>query len=59
MRFVFSVAGGIGLAFVAAPLLRPSFHRASIGGLDHFPMLAATIIGTIIVWVLLSALTRR
>lgn len=62
MRFIFSVAGGIGLAYIAANALHlRHFHGMSrAGGIaTHSPMLLFTVIGTVIVWLLLSSLTRR
>lgn len=71
MRFVLSVAGGLALAFFAMPLL---FGRR-FGNFDHYdrydrfdgfhgltshaPILILTVVGTIIVWSILSAFTRR
>jgi hypothetical protein len=71
LRFVLSVAGGLALAFAAMPFV---FGRR-FGSFDHYdrfdrfdgfhgitshaPVLILTVIGTIIVWVLLSGLTRR
>jgi hypothetical protein len=59
MRFIVSVAGGMGLAYTVAH----SLHLRHLGHGDdiasHAPMLVLTIIGTFIVWLLLSAMTRR
>ena len=71
LRFILAVAGGIALAYSAAPFLLG--HRGrDFGGYDrfdrfdgfgeiasHVPMLILTVVATIIVWALLSALMRR
>jgi hypothetical protein len=67
-RFLLAVGGGIGLAYVIAPFLLRRRYR-DFGGYDdfdgleglasHAPMLILTVITTIIVWAVLSALTRR
>lgn len=71
LRFFLAVAGGIALAYSVAPFIFGRRFR-DFGGGDRFdrfdgfdglaahaPMLILTVIATIIVWVLLSALTRR
>ena len=81
-RFIIAVAGGLVLAFVAAPFVLDALHGGRGGGYGrgrfydgggpggYFdrggdaifglpPLLVLTIIGTIIVWVLLSAMSRR
>lgn len=67
MRFVLAVAGGIGLAYAAAHALHlRHFHPHAHGGggpadgvTAHMPLLLLTVGGTFLVWLLLSALTRR
>ena len=64
-RLIFAVIGGIAFAQAAAPI----FLRRRFGDYDgfdrfdglsvHLPVLALTVIGTIIVWIVLSAITRR
>jgi hypothetical protein len=68
IRLVLAVAGGIAFAQVAAPFL---FRRRfgdfggfdrfdNLGGLsEHLPILVLTVIGTIVVWIFLSTVTRR
>jgi hypothetical protein len=70
-RLVLAVIGGVALAYAAAPFVFArrfgdygSYERydrfegfRSIA--SHAPMLILTVIGTIIVWVVLSAMTRR
>lgn len=74
LRFVFAVAGGIALAYSVAPFIFGRRFR-DFGGGDRFdrfdgydgfeglaahaPMLILTVVATIIVWALLSALSRR
>jgi hypothetical protein len=74
MRFILSVAGGLALAYAAMPFIfGRSFGRYD--GYDRFdrfdrfdgfrdlsshaPILILTVIGTIIVWSVLSAISRR
>lgn len=71
IRLILSVAGGIAFAQAAAPfILRRRFGE--FGGYDrydrfdrfdgffeHVPILIMTVIGTIIVYMILSAMTRR
>jgi hypothetical protein len=71
MRFILSVAGGLALAYAAMPFIfGRSFGRHD--GYDRFdrfdgfrdlsshaPILILTVIGTIIVWSVLSAISRR
>ena len=73
MRFILSVAGGLGLAVFAMPLVfGRHFGRGGGGDGDfdrfdhgfrglasHAPILILTVVGTIIVWSVLSAFTRR
>lgn len=62
LRFVFSVAGGMGLAFVAANALHLRQHHRfdyNDGIASHSPLLLFTVIGTVVIWLLLSAMTRR
>ncbi|NJM36114.1 MAG: hypothetical protein HC850_17085 [Rhodomicrobium sp.] len=71
VRFVLAVAGGLAFAFFAAPFILgrrfgdydgySRFDRFDgyDGIASHVPMLILTVIGTVIVWGLLSALTRR
>ena len=70
VRFVLAVAGGIALAYSVAPfILRRRYRDFGGDGFDGFdgfdglaqaaPMLILTVFATIIVWALLSALTRR
>ncbi len=68
IRLVLAVTGGVAFAQVAAPFL---FRRrfGDFGGFDrfdhlgglsgHLPILVLTVIGTIVVWIFLSAVTRR
>ena len=63
-RFILAVAGGIGLAYSVAPfILRRRYRDFGGDGFDGLaaaaPMLVLTVVATIIVWALLSALTRR
>jgi len=83
MRFIAAVAGGLVLAYAAAPFLLgfargergprgrfgdegPRWFGGGYDGYDRFdgffglpPMLVLTIVATIIVWAVLSAVTRR
>jgi hypothetical protein len=74
MRFFLAVAGGIALAYSVAPFIFGRRFRDFGGGdrfdrfdgydgfegiASHAPMLILTVVATIIVWALLSALTRR
>jgi hypothetical protein len=59
MRFILAVAGGIGLAYAAAPFVLRSARHHSFGGIEHGPMLGLTVVATLFVWLLLSSLTRR
>lgn len=70
LRFILAVAGGVALAYSAAPFIFGRRFRDFGGdrfdGYDgfeglaaHAPMLILTIVATIIVWALLSALSRR
>jgi hypothetical protein len=70
VRFVLAMAGGIALAYSVAPfVLRRRYRDFGGDGFDGFdgfdglaaaaPMLILTVFATIIVWALLSALTRR
>jgi hypothetical protein len=72
MRFVLSVAGGLALAAFAKPFIFgrrfgnfEHYDRDRFDGFNglhvtnHVPILILTIVGTIIVWTVLSALTRR
>ncbi len=68
VRLVLAVAGGMALAYSAAPFILPRRFR-DYGGGDRFdgfegisaytPMLILTVVGTIIVWMLLAAIMRR
>jgi hypothetical protein len=81
-RFILAVAGGLVLAFTAAPFVLDALHGGRGGGYGrgrfydgggpggYFdrggdaifglpPLLVLTVLGTIIVWVLLSAVSRR
>lgn len=71
LRFILAVVGGLALAYSVAPFIFG--HRGrDFGGYDRFdrfdgfgeitshaPMLILTVVATIIVWALLSALMRR
>ena len=70
LRFFLAIAGGIALAYSVAPFILRRRYRDFGGdrfdGFDGFdglaaaaPMLILTVIATIIVWALLSALSRR
>ena len=70
LRFVLAVAGGVALAYSVAPfILRRRYRDFGGDGFDGFdgfdglaaaaPMLILTVVATIIVWALLSALSRR
>lgn len=70
LRFILAVAGGIALAYSVAPfILRRRYRDFGGDGFDGFdgieglaesaPMLVLTVVATIIVWALLSALARR
>jgi hypothetical protein len=71
MRFILSVGGGLALAYAAMPFIfgrrfgrYDGYDRFGdfdgIRGLtNHAPILILTVVGTIIVWSILSALTRR
>jgi hypothetical protein len=71
LRFFLAVAGGIALAYSVAPFIfgrrfrdfgdYDRFDRFDgfDGIVSHAPMLILTVVATIIVWALLSALTRR
>jgi hypothetical protein len=71
IRLILSVAGGIAIAQAAAPLiLRRRFgdfgdydRYDRVGGFgdisNHVPILVMTVIGTIIVYMVLSIMTRR
>ena len=68
VRFVLSVAGGLALAIFAMPFIfgrrfgnfgHPDRFDGFQGLSSHAPILILTVVGTIIVWSLLSALTRR
>lgn len=74
LRFVLAIAGGVALAYSVAPFIFGRRFR-DFGDFDRFdrfdrfdgfdgiashaPMLILTVVATIIVWALLSALTRR
>ncbi len=73
-RLVLAVVGGVALAYAAAPFVfarrfgeyggyerYDRFDRLDgfRGIASHAPILILTVIGTIIVWVVLSAMTRR
>ncbi|WP_125461834.1 MULTISPECIES: hypothetical protein [Rhodomicrobium] len=71
-RFVLAIGGGLALAYSVAPFILPRRFRDFDGGYDRFddfngfhaitanaPMLILTILGTIVIWLLLSALMRR
>jgi hypothetical protein len=71
VRFVLSVAGGLALAFATMPFIfgrrfgsfehsgRFDRYDGFHGITSHAPVLILTVIGTIIVWTVLSAFTRR
>jgi hypothetical protein len=74
LRFGLAVAGGMALAYSVAPFIfGRRFRDFGDGGrfdrfdpfdgfdgiASHAPMLILTVVATIIVWALLSALTRR
>ena len=71
LRFVLAIAGGVALAYSVAPFIFGRRFRDfgdddrfdRFDGFDgianHAPMLILTVVATIIVWALLSALTRR
>ena len=74
LRFVLAVAGGVALAYSVAPFIFGRRFRDFDGGgrfdrfdgydgidglIAHAPMLILTVVATIIVWALLSALSRR
>lgn len=67
LRFVLAVAGGVALAYSVAPfILRRRYRDFGGDGFDGFdglaaaaPMLILTVVATIIVWAVLSALSRR
>jgi hypothetical protein len=66
MRLILAVGGGIGLAYVLAPMLvgRRFGYYGGYGRYDgslaaHTPMIVLTVLGTAVVWLLLSALSRR
>jgi hypothetical protein len=70
-RLSLAVAGGIALAYSIAPLLlgRRLGQFGGYGRFDrydgygslasHLPMIVLTVLGTVVVWALLSVLTRR
>jgi hypothetical protein len=72
IRLVIAVGGGIALAQIAAPFILRRRYRDFDGGYDRFdgfdgidsiapylPMIGLTVIGTILVYMILSAMTRR
>ena len=78
LRFVLAIAGGLALAYSAAPFILPRRFRDfddggdRFGGRDGFdgfdgidaitangPMLILTVVSTIVIWMLLSAMMRR
>lgn len=69
VRLILAVGGGILLAQMAAPFILRRRYRDFDGGFDGFdglhsitpylPMIGLTIVSTILVYVLLSAMTRR
>jgi hypothetical protein len=62
MRLLFAVAGGIAIAQAAAPFLfRRGFRDFDRfdGAIPDIRILALTVGGTILVWMILSVFTRR
>lgn len=74
VRFVLAIAGGIALAYAAAPFILPRRFRdwGDYDGYDRYdgfrglqditsnaPMLMLTVFGTIVCWMVLSAMMRR
>lgn len=72
IRLILAVGGGIALAQIAAPFVLRRRYRDFDGGFDRFdgfdgihsigpylPMIGLTIVSTIFVYMLLSAMTRR